>query len=174
MAGGTNLYEYAGSNPVGFSDPFGLTADTLKANGADAQRALDECRGNLACAAETAHWDADAAVITVHVSEVDGQGKAVKVGHLSLGFEQGPTGRRVTDGDVYLNPASYSDPRWVAQSGGAIDHPVALGHELREARGMQDNFVRTGNADQGAAHRAARALESAIRIAGAVRSILGF
>jgi uncharacterized protein RhaS with RHS repeats len=28
LAGGVNLYAYAGSNPVGFSDPFGLTADT--------------------------------------------------------------------------------------------------------------------------------------------------
>ena len=28
MAGGTNLYAYAGNNPVSFSDPFGLTAES--------------------------------------------------------------------------------------------------------------------------------------------------
>ena len=34
MAGGINLYSYAGNNPVSFSDPFGLCADSLHdANG---------------------------------------------------------------------------------------------------------------------------------------------
>lgn len=30
MAGGVNLYAYAGNNPVAFTDPFGLEADTLQ------------------------------------------------------------------------------------------------------------------------------------------------
>jgi len=30
LAAGTNLYQYVGNDPVGFTDPFGLAADTLE------------------------------------------------------------------------------------------------------------------------------------------------
>ena len=40
MAGGVNLYAYAGGNPVAFSDPYGLSPDTLKINGTFSQRAV--------------------------------------------------------------------------------------------------------------------------------------
>jgi RHS repeat-associated protein len=40
LAGGLNLYGFAAGNPVNFADPFGLTADTLEARGATAEKLL--------------------------------------------------------------------------------------------------------------------------------------
>ena len=41
LAGGVNLYAYAGNNPVGFSDPWGLKEDSIRVVGASAQQAVD-------------------------------------------------------------------------------------------------------------------------------------
>jgi len=98
----------------------------------------------------------------------------VNVGHNELVLQTHQSGTRdVGGGDVYINPASFTDPRWVAQAGGPINRQIALGHELKEMGAMQANWVATGNADQPAAHAAARQFEMAIRLADAAKSILG-
>jgi RHS repeat-associated protein len=44
LAGGVNLYQYSGNNPVMFNDPFGLSPDTIRASSA-VVKMLQHCAG---------------------------------------------------------------------------------------------------------------------------------
>jgi RHS repeat-associated protein len=55
LAGGINLYGYANGNPVGYSDPYGLSADTLKAFGDAAEDALGGIAITLAFALQSSN-----------------------------------------------------------------------------------------------------------------------
>jgi hypothetical protein len=167
-----NLYAYAGNNPIAYTDPFGLTADSVKAGNPGGQRSIDECAANAACASELAKWEADPAVLTVSESSVDGQGRPVPGGHVDLVLQTYQSGKRdIGSGDIYINPASFGNPTLVAQAGGPISRTLVLGHELREASGMQSGWVTSGNANQPAAHVKARQFERAIRVAEAIGAV---
>jgi RHS repeat-associated protein len=64
LAGGVNLYAYAGNNPVAYSDPFGLKADTIDTDPATRQKLDNECSASttIYCTAlhqldaEPTHW----------------------------------------------------------------------------------------------------------------------
>ena len=74
LAGGVNLYAYAGNNPVGFSDPWGLdsvyaTGDALKAYN-DGKALMSACAAGTGCNAAQSR-DARAGLLVLDAAESD-------------------------------------------------------------------------------------------------------
>ena len=147
LAGGVNLYAYAGNNPVAFRDPFGLQ-DTLFFEGRKddkpdedskslAEQFVSQCRTNSAeCEENFAFMENDATT-----------GYVLRVTNFDLSTVGSAGGVTVasTNGRIYMliNPQSFNTAQQqrVGRFGkgsmlaGAVTGPVVAGHESAHALG---------------------------------------
>lgn len=126
LAGGLNVYGFAGGDPVNFSDPYGLSPDTVKVM-PGAERIAQLCLADEMCRA--AYEDADRAPVVVelyHVEEFPA----------GSGCERGDIGCTVTDPNL---PAGT--PRWSRSyvlSGAAFERDAA---EVRSSMHYETDVV---------------------------------
>ena len=147
LAGGVNLYSYAGHNPVAFRDPFGLQ-DTLFFEGRKddkpdedskslAEQFVSQCRTNSAkCEDNFAFMENDAtAGYVVRVTDFD----------LSTAGSAGGVTLASTNGRIYMliNPQSFKAAQQLrvtrlgkgSMLAGAVTGSVVAGHESAHALG---------------------------------------
>ena len=65
IAGGLNLYGYAAGDPINRSDPFGLSADTLRIEGESAAVIEKACAARPECEAELGKFRGDSANLVI-------------------------------------------------------------------------------------------------------------
>lgn len=126
LAGGVNLYAYAGNSPIRFRDPFGLTSDSLRFKDGAAEAAFADCRALRECAAFYNEVNA-MADINVRLAE---DGEVLPDGKLT-GWTQiswDPKTKVITGGTIIIQPQTFAQ---VAEAEGVpITNLTTTSHEL--------------------------------------------
>jgi RHS repeat-associated protein len=130
LAGGVNLYAYAGNNPVSFSDPYGLRADSLKVNGSMSQKAVTWLMANSPTARKTLEAIAGDDRVSLTIRDPI---SSVEAGTGEMLFA--PEGS--TKGTILLNPVGTNQANFDLPQGSSWIHTVAsdLAHEIGHAAG---------------------------------------
>ncbi len=133
IAGGVNLYQYAGNNPAAYTDPFGLRPDTVEVIGAQSKAAVSYMRSASTTFNETYEkLDKDP---NVHLLIRDPHNQAEALGGAEV-FAPGPDGHAtILVNVVATNQANYDLLRANPHSSWVFTVGTDLAHELGHAAG---------------------------------------
>ena len=138
LAGGVNLYAYAGNNPIAFSDPFGLAADSIRFVSADAEAKFNSAVGKMRTCLKSCDY-VEAVKAGIGLAILDAAKASTKDIYIRM---QRPVSRDISDNQpcgstcrmvsVDPNEASY---RSFATSEGAMIHETIEGYNYLQTQG---------------------------------------
>jgi RHS repeat-associated protein len=131
IAGGVNLYQFNGSNPSAYTDPFGLRPDTLVAVGKQAEAWVTVCRAIEACGRELATAEASPEYWEYRIGPLSARCKAARI-EVSCTDPQ-PVPGHGSGGTIYIDTSDLPKAR---RHKGRPNNPISiLGHELSHVNG---------------------------------------